>query len=168
MKKSKLFMSIVPLLFGSYVEVAVAAANHEELAIEFLNGVYGGDPTVVDRLASPDIVVSYPIFEELFAAPSIRGRDAVRDFAAGFGERWIDAEVTVYSVVSSDDMVVLLWGFRARRANGEGDNAGVLPESAWGGISLYRFDDNDRVVLEIGEESNPGPAARVPAAFVKP
>lgn len=164
--RPRVFISLMAfLLIGCNAGEMETGATRERLAIEFLRGLYGGDPSVVDRLAAPEIVVSYPIFEEVLGAPSIQGRDAVREFATGFGRRWIDAEVTVHSVVSNDDAVVVLWGFRARPAGaGEGD-ARALPEREWGGITLYRFDSNDRVVLEVGEESEPGPAARVPSAF---
>ena len=54
--------------------------------------------------------------------------------------------------------------FRVTKAIPEGKGAQTSLESKRGGITLYRFDSDDRVILEIGEESGPGPAARVPAA----
>lgn len=165
MRRLILLAPMVLLLFGCKAGEMEAETAREGLAIEFLRGVYGGDPTVVDRLAAPDIVVSYPIFDEVLGAPSIQGREAVREFATGFGERWIDSEVTVHSMVSDADTVVVLWGFRARPAGSGGGDDEALPERRWGGITLYRFDSDDRVVLEVGEESDPGPAARVPSAF---
>ncbi len=143
-------------------------ATREEIAIEFLNGMYTGNPAVVDTLAAPDIVVSYPIFNEVFGTPSILGREAVRDFVVRFGKRWVDAEVTVHEVATDGDIVVVVWGFRARAANPEKADSSSLSERKWGGITLYRFDSEDRIILELGEESAPGPAARVPNAFTTP
>jgi steroid delta-isomerase-like uncharacterized protein len=142
-----------------------AGARRKGLAVEFLRGFYVGDPSVVDRIAAPDIVVSYPIFDELFETPAIRGRDAVRDFATGFRKRWVDGRVTVRGVMADGDAVVLVWEFQARSANPDDSSDAGSSEKAWGGVTLYRFNESDQIVLELGEESAPGPVARVPAAF---
>ena len=142
-----------------------AVAKRKSLAIDFLRGIYTGDSSVVDQIAASDIVVSYPIFTDVFNTPVIRGRDAVRDFAIGFGKRWIDASVTVRHVMADGDAVVLVWEFQARSA--DPDNSGDAEQSreAWGGVTLYRFNESNEIMLELGEESTPGPVARVPAAF---
>jgi predicted ester cyclase len=142
-----------------------ADAKRKKLAVDFLRGIYTGDPSVVDQIGAPDIVVSYPIFDEIFKTPAIRGRDAVRDFAIGFSKRWIDARVTVRQVLADGDAVVLIWEFQARSANPDHSGDAELSKKAWGGITLYRFNDSNQIILELGEESTPGPAARVPAAF---
>jgi ketosteroid isomerase-like protein len=142
-----------------------ADAKRKKLAVDFLRGIYTGDPSVVDQIAAPDIVVSYPIFDEIFKTPAIRGRDAVRDFAIGFGKRWIDANVTVRQAMADGDGVVLVWEFQARSANPDNSGDAKSTKKAWGGVTLYRFNESDQIMLELGEESTPGPAARVPAAF---
>jgi ketosteroid isomerase-like protein len=142
-----------------------ADAKRKKLAVEFLRGIYTGDPAVVDQIAAPDIVVSYPIFGEIFKTPVIRGREAVRDFAIGFGKRWVDADVTMQHVMADDDAVVLVWEFQARRADSGNSGDAESTKRAWGGVTLYRFNESDQIMLELGEESTPGPAARVPAAF---
>lgn len=142
-----------------------ADAKRKTLAVDFLRGIYTGDPSVVDQIAAPDIVVSYPIFDEIFKTPAIRGRDAVRDFAIGFGKRWIDANVTVRQAMADGDGVVLVWEFQARSANPDNSGDAKSTTKAWGGVTLYRFNESDQIMLELGEESTPGPAARVPAAF---
>jgi len=142
-----------------------ADAKRKKLAVEFLRGIYTGDPSVVDRIAAPDIVVSYPIFAEIFKAPAIRGREAVRDFAIGFSERWVDASVTVHHVVADGDEVVLVWEFQARSTNSGKSGDAEATKNAWGGVTLYRFDEADQIALELGEESTPGPVARLPGAF---
>jgi steroid delta-isomerase-like uncharacterized protein len=140
-------------------------AKRKKLAIEFLRGVYTGDPSVVDQIAAPDIVISYPIFAEIFKTPAIRGREAVREFVTGFSKRWVDANVTVRHVVADRNEVVLVWEFQAQSAiPGRASDTDVT-KNAWGGVTLYRFNEADQIMLELGEESTPGPVARLPAAF---
>jgi ketosteroid isomerase-like protein len=129
-------------------------ADRVARAEQFVRGVYGCDPGVVEDLAAEDVAITYPMFQEVFGKPVLRGRDAVRDFAAGFCERWADARVTFHESVEGGDRVVLVWSFRAL-------NVAAGEESAWGGISLFRFDADGKIVAEIGEESSPGPAARL-------
>lgn len=139
--------------------------ERKQLAVDFLRGIYTGDSSVVDQIAAPDIVVSYPIFGEVFQTPAIRGRDAVRAFAIGFGKRWIDASVKVRQVMADGDAVVLVWEFKAKSASPDNSSEAESSERAWGGVTLYRFNESDQIMLELGEESTPGPAARVPSAF---
>lgn len=53
--------------------------------------------------------------------------------------------------------MVLVWSFSARDTEAEAGEAG----SAWGGISLFRFDAEGKITAEIGEESSPGPMGRL-------
>jgi len=136
-------------------------ADQEGRAERFFRGVYGCDPSVVAELGSPDISISYPIFQELFNAPVIRGRDRVERFAAEFCTRWQDAEFTIHESVAEGDHVVLMWDFAARNvASGE--------RVSWGGISIFQFDDAGRIVAEVGEESAPGPHARLSGPTAAP
>lgn len=139
--------------------------RRKKLAVEFLRGIYTGNPTVVDQIAAPDIVVSYPIFAEIFKTPAIRGTDAVRDFAIGFSKRWVDPSVTVRHAIADGDAVVLVWEFEARSVDRGNSGNPESTKEAWGGVTLYRFNDSDQIMLELGEESTPGPVARVPASF---
>lgn len=137
-------------------------SERKAIAERFFRGVYACDPTVVDDLASDDIVLSYPIFEKLFDVSAIRGRKAVKDFATGFCERWEDARVTVHEAVAEGDLVVLVWSFRARNVgSARPDVEPTNKEHSWGGITLYRFDEDGKIAAEIGEESAPGPLGRV-------
>ena len=58
----------------------------KSIAERYLRGLYGGDPSVVDRFASEDIISSYPIFEQLFGTPTIRGREALAAFSVRFAQ----------------------------------------------------------------------------------
>lgn len=139
-------------------------SDRKALVERFFRGVYGGDPTVVDELASDDIVISYPIFQKLFNKPAIRGREAVKQFAVGFGSRWKDTQVTIHEAVEEGDRVVLLWSFTGRNVATANDSMQPTNEfHSWGGITLYRFNEAGKIVAEIGEESEPGPHERVAA-----
>ena len=145
---------VLALLFGCNSPRNDAPGDLAARAERFFRGVYGCDPTVVLELAGNDVFVSYPMFQELFGAPAIRGRANVENFARGFCSRWQDAEITVHEAVAEGNQVVLMWSFRARStASGEA--------VSWGGISLFQFDDSRRIIAEIGEESEPGPFERI-------
>jgi hypothetical protein len=111
---------------------AGAAAERKLLAERFFRGVYGCEPAAVPELASDSVLISYPIFEELFNTPTIRGRENVEEFAVGFCSRWKDAQITIHEAIADGDQVVLVWS-------------------------------SGRIVVEIGEESEPGPVERVAA-----
>lgn len=137
-----------------------STAQKAAAAERFFRGVYGGDPSVVDQLAADDIVVSYPIFKELFGSFKIEGRDNVRDFAVGFNKRWADTEILVHESLVDGNRVVLLWSFKGRMVTGD-DPVSTEAYRSWGGISFFRFNGEGRIVLETGEESEPGPIERL-------
>lgn len=157
-------LSMLALLAGCTASNAGLAATRKAQAEEFFRGAYGCVPTVVDELAGDDVVMSYPIFAELYNTPAFRGREAVRGFAERFCSRWKDAQFTFHESLADGDNVVLVWSFRARFVGGESPGGPVPGEAqAWGGISLFKFDSSGKIVAEIGEESTPGPMARVAA-----
>ena len=138
------------------------AEQLRNLAEQYFRAVYGGDPSVVNELAGEDIVSSYPIFEQLFGTPVIRGRAAVAAFAKRFGTKWSDAHITIHESVEEGDRVVLVWSFRARDSDASRQPASPTDrEQAWGGITLLQFNSSGKVVSEIGEESAPGPSGRL-------
>lgn len=130
----------------------------EVAAERFFRAVYGCTGESLDSLAHPGVRMSYPIFAEQLGSAVLEGRDAVERFSAGFCQRWSDPEVTVHEVVSDSGRVVLVWSYSAISA-GDGDAAGG--EVGWGGISVFEVDELGRVVAEYGEESTPGPFARM-------
>ncbi len=139
--------------------------QHKAVAERFFRGVYGCDPSVVDDLAGDDIVLSYPVFEEMYNTPAFHGREEVRRFADGFCSRWRDSQITLHDSIAEGDRVVFVWSFRARFVGtGAGADENQPPanqEQSWGGLTLYRFDDAGKIVAEVGEESTPGPAERL-------
>jgi hypothetical protein len=136
--------------------------EYSDIAQRWFRGVYGSNPTVVDELAADDVVISYPIFQKLFGKPALRGKEAARDFASGFSQRWEETELTFHETVAQDAQVVLIWSFRGRNVGAARDDVNPTNEvHQWGGISLIRFNDEGRIVAEIGEESEPGPMGRL-------
>jgi len=127
----------------------------------FFRGVFECEPTAIDRYAAEDVAVSYPIFETLFQTSVLRGRNAVRDFSAGFCSRWQDPQIEIHEAVAEGDRVVLVWEFSALPIPVPSDTTTTAPpRTSWGGISLLRLNAAGQVVEEVGEESTPGPAAR--------
>lgn len=128
--------------------------DFRKLAKHFFVDVYQGRPAVVDELAADDIVATYPIFTRIFDTPVLRGREAYKRHAVNFSQTWKNGEVVIHDELVEGNTVVLVWSFQANlAATGE--------PSRWGGITLIRFDDAGKVVAEIGEESDPGPQARL-------
>lgn len=77
------------------------SGSRKASAERFFRGIYGGDPRVVDDLAADDIEISYPIFQAIFGKTSLRGRQEVRKFASGFGQRWADPEISINEAVET-------------------------------------------------------------------
>ena len=147
------------------------AVTHKTKAEQFFRGIYGCDPSVVDALASADIVSSYPIFEQLYNVTAFRGSEAVKDFATGFCSRWTDAHFIFHEAVAEGDKVVLVWSFRARFSGSGSNQQGGPPinqEQSWGGITLFRFNEEGKIVAEVGLESTPGPMERLATENVSP
>jgi predicted SnoaL-like aldol condensation-catalyzing enzyme len=126
------------------------------IAERYLRGLYGGDPSVVNELASEDIISSYPIFEQLFGTPTIRGREAMVAFSVRFAKRWGNQHFEIFESLQDSNKVVLVWVFEAQRNDQETDD-----RQQWGGITFFRFNRSGQITEEIGEESSPGPVARL-------
>jgi hypothetical protein len=150
------------LLIGAAGPASSAAPSTQKVAAErFFRALYGcgSDAALeIEQLAGPDVRVSYPIFQTIFGQQVLRGQVAVQGFAEHFCRKWADPSITVHEAVEEGNRVVLLWGFAAT------DQQAPDPQTAggsWGGISILRFDSAGRVVEEVGEESSPGPVARL-------
>ena len=149
------------LLFGLAVSLQRDAfAQQKAHAEQFFRGIYECDVSVVDALTSEDIALSYPIFEQIYQTPAIRGREAVKNFSMRFCSRWAEPAITIHEALTENNRVVLLWSFSARPVN-ESNAEAVEDMQIWGGISMFYFDEEGRIVTEVGEESRPGPFARI-------
>jgi len=136
--------------------------QYSDIAHEWFNGIYGSDPTVVDRFAADDVFVTYPIFKTLYNTPVVRGKQAVRELAVGFGEMWKETEIEYHETIVQGNLVVLVWSFKGRDVGSAREGAEASNEiRSWGGITLIRFDSDGKIAAEIGEESEPGPMGRL-------
>jgi len=128
--------------------------THKKLAEEYLRTLYSGDAAALDNLVSDEVVSTYPIYQEILGTEAIRGKEALKEFSKGFGQRWSDPDLSIDETIAEGYDVVVLWSFKATRSDsGE--------EQHWGGITLIRFDQEGRITLEAGEESLPGPSGRL-------
>ena len=132
--------------------------NQSSTAESFFRAIYGCAPENLTGVANPDVATSYPIFETLFDTQVIRGLDAVVAFSNSFCRRWGEPSIAIDDVIGDSDQVVLVWSFSANDQLAE-DPAHA--RQSWGGISVFSFDDLGRVLSEFGEESSPGPSARM-------
>jgi hypothetical protein len=136
--------------------------ERKKLAEQYFRSVYGGDTSGIDSLVSEDVVSSYPVFEQILGTKTISGRDALKDFALGFVERWKDEKIRIDEAVAEGESVVLVWTFSAMSTKTTPDSSLVAGHTySWGGITLFHFDESGRITGEIGEESSPGPFERL-------
>jgi len=153
-----------PLALSLFVVVASCqpgAGPQPDLAStaeRFFRGVYGCDDTEWSVVASPEVRMSYPIFAERFGTPTLEGLAAVEAFSANFCRHWSDPSITVHEAIEDRDRVVLVWSYSA---DDRGADSGADVRVSWGGISVFHFDGSGRVSAEFGEESTPGPYARI-------
>jgi ketosteroid isomerase-like protein len=101
-------------------------------AERFLRRTVDGDLSVVDDLASDNIVVSYEIFETLYKKTIIRGHEDFKKHVERFGNKWTDAKLTIDESLVDGNKVVLIWSFQARPVDGDGKPS---DPQYWGGIS---------------------------------
>jgi steroid delta-isomerase-like uncharacterized protein len=108
------------------------------------------DPKILDELAAPDILVSYPILP----AP-VRGAAAFKNVLAGVRAALPDIKIEIGNLIAEGDSVVAPWTISGTHL---GDLMGIPPSGkrvAWNGISIYRIEDG-KVVDEHGEEDGLG------------
>lgn len=149
-------------LVGCASNARVPESSRKAAAERFLRGLYGGDESVVSELAAEHIVVSYPAFQDVLGKTAIRGLDAVREFSNRFSRRWENQQITVHEVIAEGDWVAIIWSFQAHDREPAGSDQPQDNENqSWGGITVYQFDTNGKIAVELGEESTPGPYARL-------
>ena len=105
-----------------------------------------GNLGLLDELAAPDIVLSYPALPE-----PVRGIENLRQFLTMFHAAFPDARYAVEEEVAEADKVVVRWRLSGTH---RGDLLGIPPTGksvAWGGIAIFTV-ANGRVVSERGEE----------------
>ncbi len=150
------------LMASSCTSSPPSVVSHRSAAEGFFRGIWGCSTDLIDEHGAEDAAVSYPIFESLYGTQTIRGREAVKELSASFCSRWGEPEISVHEAIEDGNRVVLLWSFSAidKSASEESQHQSTIRET-WGGISVFRIDARGRVVEELGEESSPGPVARL-------
>ena len=141
------------LLIGCAASPQGPNAANKAAAERFLPNVYGGDGSAIDELAAADIVVSYPAF-------TVQGTEALREVSRSFAARCPELLTTIHESVAEGDLVVLVWSAEGRCVGPEGVDSQAA-QLTLGGISVYQFDADGRIVREVGEDSMPGPYGRL-------
>ena len=135
--------------------------DYSDRAISLFKSVNDRNISKIEKFASENIVISYPIFWKKFNQNALHGLEAYKQFAQNFNTNWKDGEVTIHESISEGNKVVLIWSFKGARVNLSNQDSVTEQEFSWGGISAFRFDDYGKIIEEFGEESNPGPFNRL-------
>ena len=105
-----------------------------------------GGTEVIDELAAPNLVVSYPLFPE-----EVHGPEAFKQLLAGVYQSFPDLGLRVDDMIAEGDKVAARW---TTWGTHQGDMPG-LPATGkraeWTGITIYRI-AGGKVVEERGEE----------------
>lgn len=105
-----------------------------------------GGTEVIDELAAPDLVVSYPLLPE-----ELHGPEAFKQFIVSLYTAFPDIGLRIDDLIAEGDKVVGRWTIWGTH---HGDLPG-LPATGkraeWSGITIYRIVDG-KVVEERGEE----------------
>jgi steroid delta-isomerase-like uncharacterized protein len=105
-----------------------------------------GSLSLIDELASPDVVVSYPVFPE-----TVHGPEAFKEVIRGIRAGLPDVELEVHETIAQGDKVAIRWTMQGTH---KGTFSGVPPTGkriALNGITIYRL-AGGKVVEERGEE----------------
>jgi len=127
-------------------------------AQKYFRGIYvSGDPAIIDELASNNIAISYPIFEQIYGKFTLRGKDDAKQLCANFTRKFEDRKITFLEVIADDDKVVLVWCFEGRWVS-TGDDRPSGPVQ-WAGISVFRVNEDGKIDKEYGLETDPDTGA---------
>jgi steroid delta-isomerase-like uncharacterized protein len=122
----------------------VSTKDNKAIAHRFAQAWTAGCLHVVDELAAPDIVVSYPIPPE-----PIRGAEAFKAFLTGLFAGLPDATVIVDDTIAEGDKVACRWTMQGTH---KGPLFGFAPTGRpvqISGFTLYRI-ASGKVVEETG------------------
>jgi steroid delta-isomerase-like uncharacterized protein len=124
----------------------MSVEHNKTIARRFAEIYNRGGLAIVDELAGPDLVVSYPLLPE-----DIHGLQAYKQVLAQFYAAFPDIEASVEEMIAEGEKVVARWTCRGTH---RGDFPG-LPATGktvqWSGMTIYRIVDG-KVVEEKGEE----------------
>jgi steroid delta-isomerase-like uncharacterized protein len=124
----------------------MSVASNKIIAQRFIRVWGDGDLDLIGELASPSLVVRYPILPKV-----IEGSAAFRQVLANFRSAFADAALRAEETIAEGEKVVVRWTFSGTH---KGNLLGIPPTGkrvTWTGITIYRIVDG-KVVEEQGEE----------------
>jgi steroid delta-isomerase-like uncharacterized protein len=125
-------------------DLPVITEENKSIANRFAQAWTAGCLHVVDELADPDIVVSYPIPPE-----PMRGRQQFKAFLTGLFAGLPDAEVTVDEMLAEGDKVACRWTMNGTHKGTLFDIPPTGRSVQISGFTFYRIADG-KVIEETG------------------
>ena len=102
---------------------------------------------IIDELASPELIVSFPAFPD-----GIKGIAAFKEALARLRSAFGNADIHIEEEIAEGDKVVLRWSYSAtHQAEFPPGVPATGKRMKWTGITIYRIVDG-KVVEERGEE----------------
>ena len=124
----------------------MSLSENKSVARRFI-GIWGRESLdIIDELAVPDIVMTYPVMPEV-----VRGRDRFKKVMANFREAFPDSDIIVEDEIAEDNKVVVRWTFSGTH---KGSFLGIPPSGRkvrWTGITIFTL-SGGKVIEERGEE----------------
>ena len=162
MAKGYWLVPVAFLLFSKCQGTGDVLNDRKNQAELLFRNIYGGEPSKISNLVTEDVVSTYPIFKQVLGTSVIHGREAYENFAVHFKNRWKEPHLSIDDAVAEENQVVLIWSFHAKSAETTPDSSFISGQDyQWGGITLFKFNSEGKIWAEIGEESAPGPFARL-------
>jgi steroid delta-isomerase-like uncharacterized protein len=125
---------------------SMATDENKEIARRFAQVWNKGGTEIIDELAAPDLVVSYPLLPE-----DLHGPEAFKQCIVALYNAFPDLGLRIDDLIAEGDKVAGRWTIWGTH---QGDLPG-LPATGkraeWTGITIYRIVDG-KVVEERGEE----------------
>lgn len=120
--------------------------RNRETAREFLQIWGDGDLEIIDRLAHPDIQVTYPILPR-----TVRGSRIFKRIMEGFRSSFPDSSVVIEEDLAEGCRVAVRWTFSGTQKGPLLKYPASGREVTWTGITIYELSDG-KIIRETGEE----------------
>jgi steroid delta-isomerase-like uncharacterized protein len=125
-------------------------AENRDIARRFIQIWGDGDLGLIEELAHPDIVVTYPILPR-----TIKGSRLFRRIMEGFRSSFPDSTLAVEEDLAEGDRVAVRWTFRGTQEGRLLSYPGTGRAVTWTGITIYEIVEG-KVIRETGEEDFAG------------
>ncbi len=148
---------IPAFIFISGILNAQNNKSNEEQAMQYFKSVYVEDSGQLEKLISDNIVVTYPVFQEIFNKVGFSGKEEVIQFANHFKQKWYERSVKFRDVITEENKVVLIWTCTGKQVAENPTNTDDAQKQTWGGITVIYFNDSGKINAEFGLENDTGP-----------